>query len=359
MESDKIPLLSICIPTRNGGDTVVNNVANILKCTDERFIIHVNNNSSTDDTLCRLQKIADGDKRLKITSNQSCVLAYENFNQVLTRAEAKYIYIIIDKETLNPNYIVEFLDILEKEKPLFGYVNYSRRRKNKIIKHSAGLEAIKNISHFGNTHTTGFFYKKELYLSENDFLLKFTNGGNWWITDLTSFSLGFRHDAMTINIPLNVFNYQDVLGGVSKSKFTKENLYFYGRQRCVDYKMFLELALVKDSTIKVLPIINALNKRYITLVTYLQKRYFKDKQRCAHYGAESRDVTIKEMFFWCKELLAILSEESKKYSLPISYVNYWIYSVKCIIKGKILGSTFGQKIWAIIIVAYRKIVYKP
>lgn len=334
MINEAMPLLAICIPTRNGGDTVINNVRNILRCKDRRFIVHVNNNDSTDDTLSRLQEIAEQDDRLKITSNDHCVLAYENFNNVLLRAEAIYEYIIIDKETLETRYLVDFLNLLETTKPYFGYVNYRRRYKvGKVLIRKRGVDAIKNISHFGNTHTTGFFYKKELYGKYNELLMNHTNGGNWWITDLTSLCLGFDYDGVTYNLPLNIFNYQAVLGGISKSKFTKENLYFFGKQRCVDYKMFLELILLKEKSKKVIPVIKELNKRYINLVTYDQRRYFNDKQRCLHYGAETREVSYSEMKYWCKELYNILSDICRLNNVKTPKFSFCFASIIAIAKS--------------------------
>ena len=332
MENSSIPLLAICIPTHNGGDRLVNNVKKILTCKDNRFIIHVNNNASKDDTEKRLNEIAERDNRLIISSNETCVPAYVNFEIVLSKAIASYVYIIIDKESLNPTYLPDYLDMLEFKKPFFGRVIYYGDSLDSVIIHKKGVDAIKNVSHFGSTHTTGFFYRKDLYQKEIVHLVDITDGGNWWITDLVSLCLGFEYDGISYNSPLNLFDYQAVLGGVSKSKFSKENLYFYGKQRCVDYDLFINLILEKDNSKEVIPIINALNVRYVHFVTFAQREYFKDKQRCLHYGVETRNVSYKEMLHWCMELKRIMDRSCKSHGVKSPDASFWLVLISNPIK---------------------------
>lgn len=326
-----LPLLAICIPTRNGGDTLINNVVNILKVDDNRFVVHVNDNCSSDDTLNRLEIISNNDSRLIFTSNETSVSAYVNFNEVLTKAEAEYLYLVIDKESLNPSHLIDFLNFLEREQPYYGRAYFSPNEKLGVRVFKKGVDAISNISHYGNTHTSGFFYRKALYNEEIGNLLELTNGGNLWITDMISLCLGFTYNGVDYNTPLYKYNPESVLGGLSKSKFTKENLYFYGKQRCVDYNTFLSIVLYKDSSKEVLPIINALTYRYLCLVTYEQRRFFSDKQRCLHYGVDSRRVPYIEMLHWCREIKKSLNRECKNNNLQVSNVLFDFNVFRCLL----------------------------
>ena len=349
MKNSEYPLLAICIPTHNGGSKLIRSVENLLKCDDSRFIVHINDNVSSDDTIQNLQYLAKKDKRLVITSNETNVPAYVNFNNILIKAKAKYLFILIDKETLKIDYLKQYLDYLENETPFFGYVCYHPAKNVSYEICPKGVEAIKKISHFGSTHTTGFFYRSDLYLKENDEILRITNGGNWWITDIASLCLGFQYDGVLYYSPLNTFNYQAVLGGVSKSSFTKENLYFYGGQRCVDYELFLKIVLYKDTSDLVIPIINELNLRYIELVSYYQRCYFSDKQRCSHYGVKTRHVSYTEMIHWCKKIKKCLKMECKKSNIHVSLILFDYYAARSILKAFLFS-------WPLLDKVVRKII---
>lgn len=332
MVQNKKPILAICIPSRNGGDVLVRNIQNILNIKDNRFIVHVNDNSSTDDTIEKLLELSNIDKRLIITTNETCVPAYINFEQVLNKAEAEYVYLMIDKESLKTEFLVDFLNFIENDKPYFGRVHLHPHINDKYIQCKKGVDAISRISHFGNTHTTGFYYRKDLYIQEMRYLSKKITGGSWWITDLVSLCLGFQYDAVIVNTPLNDFSYDVVLGGQSKTKHTSDTIYFHGKQRCNDYRIFLETILYKDNSTHNRQILYALNERYINLVTYYQKNYFSNKQRCQHYGVETRDVKVGEMLHWCNELYQIMSKTCVDNNVEPPKIQFACSSIKIVSK---------------------------
>lgn len=104
-------LLSICIPTFNGGETVYHNIKEILNCKSSNFEIIVSDNASTDNTLELLQRIDDD--RLKIVTHKKNEQSYLNFYHALMAGSAKYLMLLNDYDRVVVNNLPRYLEFLK------------------------------------------------------------------------------------------------------------------------------------------------------------------------------------------------------------------------------------------------------
>lgn len=104
-------ILSICIPTYNGGKRLEKLVRHILT-TDRRDIeIVINDNCSSDNTMKMLEDI--GDERIHVYKNEKNLGALENAVCALKNGHGKYLMLTLDRDVVQPEYIDEYVEFLK------------------------------------------------------------------------------------------------------------------------------------------------------------------------------------------------------------------------------------------------------
>jgi glycosyltransferase involved in cell wall biosynthesis len=88
IDTDDMPLVSICIPTYNAALTIRESLESILNQTYANILVHVSDNASSDDTLKIIESIQD--PRLIIHRHEINIGGEGNFNRCIQYAEGKY-----------------------------------------------------------------------------------------------------------------------------------------------------------------------------------------------------------------------------------------------------------------------------
>lgn len=306
-EMTYIPILSICIPTYNRIERLLKTINTILQSDDNRFVITVSDNCSADGTYSKLEEIKDD--RLVVHTLDKPVKAFQNYNNVIQIAKAQYVLHVLDKESFNVDYLSGFIDYLESKSPNFGLINYvSKDCEGETSIYKRGVESVLYGGGGGDTHPSGFFYRKSLYMTEYNRIKVFINGGNLWVLDLVSAGLGTQYDSIVYNHPLISYNKSGILEGKSKSPYTNKTIYWYGGMRVDTFKLFLKVVLGKDNN-DTESILYAMLKKHTRIITFNQKFFSADKMRCEHYGLKTRFVGFFELLYWSYALIVAFKKE--------------------------------------------------
>lgn len=104
-------VLSICIPTYNGGERLEKLIKLILKSSRQDIEIAVTDNCSSDNTIELLRKI--GDKRLQIYQNKSNLGAFANGVHSLANGKGKYVMLLLDRDVIQIKCLDAYLEFLK------------------------------------------------------------------------------------------------------------------------------------------------------------------------------------------------------------------------------------------------------
>jgi len=108
-------LLSFAIPTYNRRDYVVRLVNHILSFNSELIEVVVSDNASIDGTYWYLRKISKFDERLRVYRNEFNLGFSENLRMVVSKSNAKYIFLISDEDWLNLSLLPMLLSFLRRQ----------------------------------------------------------------------------------------------------------------------------------------------------------------------------------------------------------------------------------------------------
>lgn len=123
---NKIPRVSLCIPTYNRSAHLENCLNSIILCNSQselKFQVCVSDNNSddeTEDVVSRAQLVIN----IKYKKNKSNLGIPKNFINVVSMADGEFIWLIGDDDLLMPNAIADLYNLFDKN-PLvdFFYVN--------------------------------------------------------------------------------------------------------------------------------------------------------------------------------------------------------------------------------------------
>jgi len=321
-------ILSLCFPTCNRKEKLIATVRTLLACSDNRFSITISDNVSTDDTVRELKEIKDD--RLCVFSLDKKIPAYENYNQVIQFADANYVLHILDKECIDTEYLVDFIDFLEREKPNFGLVDiFGRNTTERFCKYSKGVSSILNGGGRGDTHPSGFYYRKDLYSLEYERIKPIIKDGNLWVLDIVSAGLGARYDSVVYYKPFITYNKSEILSGKTMSPYTDKTIYWYGGKRIDSLKLFIKTIITQNEIgrIEKEHILYSMLEGHLLNMVWTQVVFFQDKQRCNHYGIETRKIKAKESINWMNCMIKDFCKEVK-YSIPLRFLKLSIIYVK-------------------------------
>lgn len=121
-------LLSICIPTYNGGESLIYNIEYLIKLSLKYNLeICVSDNASTDDTETYMKYISKRYNFIKYHRNsENKGIAY-NFDNALRMSTSKYCWLLGDDDIIIEENIEDLLDLLKNERYNFIVVNARNR----------------------------------------------------------------------------------------------------------------------------------------------------------------------------------------------------------------------------------------
>lgn len=305
-------LLSICIPTCNRKEVLVATIEKLLTCKDDRFSITISDNQSEDGLIEEISKIDSN--RLFVLSTPPKIAAYANYNQVIQIAQAEYVLHVLDKEKINVNYLTDFLDFLETEQPYFGLVDiFCKNNVDRFKLFPKGVYSVLNGGGGGDTHPSGFYYRKSIYVEEYNRIKEILGNGNLWVLDIVSAGLGAQYDSMVYYKPLVSYDREVILSGKTFSPYTEKTIYWYGGKRIETLRLFIKsvLSIERLSKVERKSILYGMLEKHLLNMTWTQITFFRDELRCNHYGLSTRRVGVFESIKWMYLMLKAFCNETK------------------------------------------------
>lgn len=121
------PLLSVLLPTRNGGALIESCIRSILIPGENRIELIVSDNANTDSTPEILNSFKD-DPRLRVIRLEQLVPVTDNWNTALQASRGEYVLMMGDDDYLLPGYYERIFDLIDNfERPdciIYNAYNY-------------------------------------------------------------------------------------------------------------------------------------------------------------------------------------------------------------------------------------------
>jgi len=118
----KDPLVTIGIPTYNGGSAVKRAVASVLAQTYSNIEIAISDNASDNETAFICRQLAKAYSCVRYFRQTHNIGMQSNFNFLLKHAEGKYFMWLADDDVLGNDALVRYVDFLE-ENPSYSIVS--------------------------------------------------------------------------------------------------------------------------------------------------------------------------------------------------------------------------------------------
>ncbi len=290
--------LSFCIPTYNRAQIVYELVTNILLCSDPAIEVVVLDNGSTDDTLSILRAIKD--KRLVVYSNGENKGGLYNVVNVINKARGRYLVFSTDKDHVDINEIIKFkLFLLQHPCLASGYCTFNSKTEVEYEIFQQGYQAVKNIAYKGR-HPTGYFFNNALLKSINH-VERFSD---YKIVDMFPFE--FIHAELCLmgggaiyHVPM--FTLET---GEMAAKHKSYNASGKSKEAFFSPEARLKLAINYAKHINSLRL-SPKERKFLLIDVFFQQlvaatvgyqSILWNKDICAHYYMECRELRTKELF---------------------------------------------------------------
>lgn len=289
-------ILSICIASYNRRDILVPDVKKYLSLNDNRFVVTVQDDGSTDGTYEELQGI--NDPRLILRRNETNLGGLQNAKAALdNHKEALYVLNLNDKDYINVDLLSPFIDYLESKEPYYGFVDFLSKDPIHIERFEKGLDSIRKLS-YQCVHPSGYFWRTELYHEEIncDYYNKLPPKFDY------QFDLMFAHCAVRfpgdiVYMPLITYFYdRKELSGCKSYSYTENNLYFFTPKRLETYCLFLDDINILETDNNTKSIVQySVTERTLMFVTSLLRSFLHNDVVCDHYNLRSRSLSFFEI----------------------------------------------------------------
>lgn len=304
-------VLTICIPTYNRKDILLNDIRDYLSVDDDRFSIRVNDNCSSDGTLAALEEIKD--PRLIVTHNQENLGPVPNSLIAKSGNKSEYIMEMLDKDHFNVQHLKRFLDFLETEHPFFGFVDLDISKPFGFVFTEAGYNNVLKTA-YRDKHPSGHFYRTDLFeiVLQSEPFRKLDSNFDF-PHEIINAELAVAYPSVVVEGPYVInANYRKELHGSKTKSYDETNIWFGAERRLVEYKYYIDNALSLDLSKKEIQKLAAIvTLRAAMQVSTQLKSLFKDESVCEHYCLQMRDVRIKEMSSNIQSIFAVFENEAK------------------------------------------------
>lgn len=289
--------ISFCIPTYNRSKKTYSLVLEILSCQESGIDIIVLDNASTDDTRLLLSKIED--PRFHYFRNEEPILGPLNIINSLTKSNAEYAFLCLDKDHVNSIHINKLIYELKKYSNLsFGFCKLNIKTSAESKFYKTGLDSLMNMSYL-SAHPTGMFYKtsylKNLKYLEDIFKKQQLFG---FYPDILNAEMSIIGNSIQINIPVFYTETSEECATTLSFTFKEESdLFFYPKNRLntlIKYTNHLfqlnEISL--ESKIK---LSRKLFYFELSQAMFGFKAALNDINICTHYYIKPRNVNFREI----------------------------------------------------------------
>lgn len=178
-EKHTLPLISVCIPTYNAKDSIINTLNSVINQTYKHLEIIICDNQSTDNTVELIQTIED--KRIQLSVNSENFGMVGNFNIVLSKANGVFVKLLCADDVIEADCIEKqvnaFLDNPNSNIVMVTAEKYVINDKGKcmFIKRfpgKAGIYQGENAIRKSFRHGTNIFGEPGVVLFLNDAIRK-------------------------------------------------------------------------------------------------------------------------------------------------------------------------------------------
>ncbi len=118
--------VTVGIPVYNGAATLRRTVESVLAQTHRVAVVHISDNSSTDETPQIAQALADANETVRFTRHAASLGMSGNFGFVLQQAETEYFMWLAADDTIEPTYVERTLAALDADPNLVACVSRAR-----------------------------------------------------------------------------------------------------------------------------------------------------------------------------------------------------------------------------------------
>lgn len=154
-----MPIVTIAIPTYNRAKFLKSAIVSSLNQTFDKYEVLIVDNNSTDDTTQIVGKFRD--KRITYIKNNKNIGMIGNWNRCIELARGKYIIILGDDDTLEPNFLFDSVKIFNK----YPKLAFTFSQCNKVDVHNKVLMP------------WGYFHFKEGYIKGIDYIYETAKQG--------------------------------------------------------------------------------------------------------------------------------------------------------------------------------------
>lgn len=142
------PLVSIGIPTFNGGRRIAKAIDSIIGQSYENYEVVISDNASEDDTEQVCRAYSRQNDRISYYQQKTNVGAWQNFNAVKDKATGKYFMWLSDDDELGDGILGRYVQFMEKNKEyalVSGKINYWQNGKLRYVEQNLNFEADNNL----------------------------------------------------------------------------------------------------------------------------------------------------------------------------------------------------------------------
>ena len=116
------PLITIGMPVYNGARSVEEAVRSLLVQSEERFLLHISDDGSTDETPGICQRLTDEDPRVRFERHETNIGMTGNFDRVLHAARGPFFMWAAQDDRWDPDFLSEGLRMLADQPGAIGYM---------------------------------------------------------------------------------------------------------------------------------------------------------------------------------------------------------------------------------------------
>ena len=334
-------LLTICIPTYNRKDVLINEVRDYLSVNDDRFCIKVSDNCSTDGTQEALKEFQDD--RLIVNFNTENLGSIPNWIVALSNNQSDYLIFTLDKDIIDISQLIWFLNFLEQEQPCFGYVDLNISKPKSVESFGPGYDNILKMAYL-DKHPSGYFYRRDIFENaiKRDSFLKLDKKFDFPF-EVINAELAVEYPSVIIKGGLVInANYRKELQGNKTRSYDESNIWFGAPRRFVEYGYYiysvLNLQLPSRQNRKLAV---RVTKMGINNVTFALRSLMSNEPVCIHYNVKPRTVGIVEMYNNTIRILDIF-KESAKGSLPSIFILLTVLKMKARFFALFILSSFRR-----------------
>ena len=307
-------VLTICIPTFNRASIVAEDVEHYLSIHDDRFEVKVCDNCSSDSTYEILSQI--NDERFFLVKNEENIGGIPNMIKSLSDNRSKYSLLLLDKDLLDKNYIVRFIDFLENKDIACGFINPDLRLFNPNTEpteriFSPGIDSVLKMAYL-NQHPTGYFFNSRLFDKvRKDVIFNKLDKNFVFPFEVINAPLSLKYNSAELRWPAII---RARMRGENHISFTynNENIWYSFNKRKECYIVYLNsLKELQLSPNEYNQISYFITQRTLSDVSTRLKSFMRSEYECSHYNVTPQELGYFEMIRNCISILKIYKEYAK------------------------------------------------